>query len=1056
MIIDLSGQWKLWLETDSGVQTGAVNLPGTIQGQGFGNPITNETPWVSGLYDAFWFEQEEYKQAQGEEVLVPFLAQPPKHFLGKAYYEREFEICYEETSSIADKKENNIQGIELTICDETESKYYNGFPEEWFLRIELTHWCSKVWIDDIYIGEDCSLCTAHEISCGKLSEGKHVLKICIDNSMQYPYRPDGHGVSDALGATWNGMAGEIVLETRSEKEAREASKREYAKQHPRIVEIKDGNFYIDGHPEYFRGTHFAGEYPLTGCPVTEISWWREKMQIIKAWGLNAIRCHSYCPPEAAFAAADEAGVYLLVECGMWNIFNEGIEMMEVLREESRRILKEFGHHPSFTFFSPSNEPGGSWYKPLRKWVEETRAYDRALGYEGRRAYTSQSGWYFDVPPAEIEGTDFVYFHRSAYGPYPGGTIRNHLGWKGSNYSPSLKGVKQPVICHELGQWCAYPDFNIIDKFTGYMKPGNYMVYKEQAEKQGVLPLNDTFVRCSGRNQFRLYKEELEANFRTPEIKGFELLDIHDYLGQGTALVGFLDAFWENKGYVKPEEFRSFCKETVLLAECSSYVWKNTQIAEIPVEVCHFGKEDLADTEVVWSLVLCERVKDNVDGCEETALIERGSLSCPIIKTGENTSLGNVRLDFRNIKENSHLKLILSMGELQNQWDLYVYADEKAEAASEVSDAAVSNKDGCQKKPFYTRMWSDALAALEQGKNVIYAPYLSDLNYECPVLSAKNVFWNSQMGPTWGRSLGIAVDEAHPIFRNFPTEESGGWQWEDILERARGFKLNGMDGCHTIVRSIDDWNRSLSLGLILEAKVKKGNLLIVSADLEGSFEERPAAYALKQAILAYVSSEEFKPEYEMSAAQIEANLFPVLRMETLVKECVFDADAVVRNADALFTANPQASAKIKKSEFPVSLTITLKHPVKAGGFLYLPEQKDRAHEGFLQDYRLEYLDEEGIWKPAAQGTLQNTSLSQKIMFAEHITAESWRLVVESCYGCVDKMVWDEREDGWYKVFKPQSAVLQIAGLHLICDEEAEHSDRIFWDREQKSATKEIDA
>lgn len=1022
--IDLSGQWNIFLETNEGSQCGMVQLPGILQAQGYGNLISYDTPWVSGLHDAFWYEQEEYKQAQGEEVLVSFLSQPPRHFLGKAFYEREFVI-----------EEALMEG--------------GASDEEWLLRIELTHWRTQVWVDDIFMGEDCSLCTAHEISCGKLSPGRHMLRVCIDNSMQYPYRPDGHGVSDALGATWNGMVGEIVLETVSVKAAAEMACEEYAAQHPRKMETKDGKFYIDGKAEYFRATHFGGEYPITGYPITEKVWWLEKMQIIKEWGLNAIRFHSYCPPEAAFAAADEADVYLLVECGMWNIFREDIQMLDVLRSETRRILKQFGHHPSFAFFSPSNEPGGKWYQVLQDWVRETRAYDKELGYGGRRLYSAQSGWFFNVPPAEITGTDFVYLHRSNYGIIPGGNIRSFYGWKGKDYSSSLEGVKQPVICHELGQWCAYPDFDVIHKFTGYMKPGNYMVFREQAHKRGLLPLNKQMSFCSGRNQLRLYKEELEANFRTREIMGFELLDLHDYLGQGTALVGFLDAFWGNKGYVEAAEFRAFCGETVLLTRCSSYVWKNTEMAGIPVEISHFGKEDLANRVVRWKLTVCSEDAETIN-FETDREYRGGQIRCPIIKCGENTFLGNIWLDFSDIKENSHMVLTLSMDNIENHWDLYVYAEKKYDRAEESDCCGETVSKG--RMVTYTHSWQEALTALEQGGRVVYAPYLSDLGFECPSLSIRNVFWNSQMGPTWGRSMGMVVEKKHPIFRHFPTEESGGWQWEDILEHARGFDLRGMEGLSPIVRSIDDWNRSLPLGLLLEARVGTGKLLLVSADLEGDFEKRPAAFALKQAIMRYAVSEEFSPSYNLEPEQIAEKLFPTGRMETLIEDCTIEGDAEVKGRMELFSANPNRSVKIKKMDFPVILNITLKKSIAARGWLYLPEQNDRAHEGFVQDYVLEYQDVTNHWQQAAKGRLLNTGLSQKILFEKEITAQRWRFVINSCYGCVDKTVWKTAKEGWIQAFQPKTAVVQLAGLHLICEEKIKPSMSIFWENEPKFATK----
>ena len=168
---------------------------------------------------------------------------------------------------------------------------------------------------------------------------------------------------------------------------------------------------------------------------------------------------------------------------MWNHFEEGIPMLEVLRIETRRILSQFGHHPSFVLFSPTNEPSGDWYQVLREWVKETREYDNRLWGAHRRLYTAQSGWFYEVEPSKVKGVDYLYFHRSAYGPYLGGNIRGPVGWKGGNYEPSLDKTDIPVICHELGQWCAYPDFSVIKRFTGYLKPGNYEVFQENCRAQ---------------------------------------------------------------------------------------------------------------------------------------------------------------------------------------------------------------------------------------------------------------------------------------------------------------------------------------------------------------------------------------------------------------------------------------------------------------------------------------------------------------------------------------------------------------------------------------------
>ena len=474
---------------------------------------------------------------------MPFLSQPPRHYTGKAWYQK--------TIFVPEKSD--------------------GFVGR--LTLENTKWKTTLWIDGECKGSIVSLCAPHVYETGALSAGEHIVTLCIDNGWQLPYRPDGHGVSDALGATWNGVAGAITLDlfdcvwiervqvnaqlpqatiqvhlknetshtqncivrvqdiARTDISAKmicvltpgsqiceltlnyssdtllwdefdqglqhlivtlssisnalqgemqssitqlPLQSKEMVSQFQKAVlqtkevtfgfrraEVKDGHFVINGRNTYLRGTHFGGDYPLSGIPDCDSAYWDKIMETVKTWGMNFIRCHSYCPPEAAFEAADRAGVYLQIECDMWNVFAPDAQMNNVLWEETKRILDAFGNHPSFLMLSPSNEPGGDWLMPLTNWVSKCRAYD------SRHLYTIQSGWPYPMEPDKITGTDYVYFHRSGFGIQPGGTIRGPRGWNGGDYRESLKDISYPVICHELGQWCAYPDFDVIDKFTGY-------------------------------------------------------------------------------------------------------------------------------------------------------------------------------------------------------------------------------------------------------------------------------------------------------------------------------------------------------------------------------------------------------------------------------------------------------------------------------------------------------------------------------------------------------------------------------------------------------------
>ncbi|QHQ59417.1 hypothetical protein Ana3638_00225 [Anaerocolumna sedimenticola] len=717
-----------------------IKIPGILQAQGYGEDIKETTPWVSGLHDKLWYQREEYKMAE-DEINIPFLSQPPKHYTGKAWYQRTFDIP---------------KGLEDCI---------------FYFEMECVKWKTSLWLDSQLIGTVTGLCTPHIYCLGELMEGEHSITVCADNHYQYPYRPDGHMVSDALGASWNGMAGKVFIKAVPavhmenitvfpELETKTASVSVIIRNHTgvnqkaqiqvngiiksvdireelqtvtfeisypeaadewdeytnglhkvyaeltfhnrteektvtfgfRKIEVKEGGFYINNRPVYFRGTHFGGDFPLTGYPSVKVSDWKKILGTCKAWGLNFIRFHSYCPPEAAFIAADEEGIYLQVECGMWNKFYENCEMNDILWEETKKILITYGNHPSFVMLSPSNEPGGEWYKPLTDWVKKCREIDN------RHIYTAQSGWPYPVEPAQIEGTDYVYFHRSGYGIQPGGTIRGDMGWHGKDYRLSLKGIQYPVISHELGQWCSYPDYDVIDKFKGYLKPGNYKTFRESAGKHGVLRKAREFAYLSGKLKVQLYKEEIEANFRTPHLYGFELLDLHDYLGQGTALVGLLNPFWEEKGFVKPEEYRAFCNETVPLLRIKKRVYTTDEVLDCPVEFCHFGRKEMIKAIIYWIIL-------NHKG----EAVETGEFPPIDLPLKKNIEIGRLKADLKDLTAPADYEIVIGIRNtsIKNSWPFWLYNTEEKEFHT--------------KEVLYTHSLGKALEVLTLGGKVIYSP-----------------------------------------------------------------------------------------------------------------------------------------------------------------------------------------------------------------------------------------------------------------------------------------------------------------------------------------------
>ena len=772
---DLSGQWRFAMDrADEGVDqawygrdlAGKIAIPGILQAQGEGDEISTKTPWVLSLYDKHWDQREDYKpHTQPGKVKVPFLSQPPRHYLGAAWYQRDVQV-----------------------------------PASWkgkrvVLFLERPRWGSTAWVDERRVGSNLSLVAEHEYDLGLLAPGKHRVSIRVDNRMLMAYRPDAHSVSDSLGMSWNGIVGKVELRattpvwlddaqaysnvqdksvllkvrignaggragsgvltangaahkvswsegggTAEIKVQFPAAAQTWDEFHPVLHKItlqlkgsaaddarevsfgfaqiaaKGKDFVLNGRPLLLRGTHHGGDFPLTGYPPTDVAYWRKIFQINKDWGINHIRFHSFCPPEAAFQAADELGLYLQPEPGMWNDVSPGTVMDKMLYEETDRMIRAYGNHPSFVLFSPANEPKGRWKEAFDKWIAHYRAADP------RRLYSNGTGHTEKEVPGLGEGTDYLAMQR--IGPKP---LRGNKGWFGKDYGDSLTDIHVPVVSHETGQWVAYPDFSVIGKFKGYLRPGNYEIFRDSLAKHGMADRNKDFAYASGKFQLNSYKEDIEANLRTPGMMGYQLLDLHDYLGQGTALVGVLDTFWEPKGYATAREFRRFNGQTVPLARVLKRVYTTSETLTAEVEIAHFGERPLANARPYWKLV---------DPAGKVAA--SGELPQRSIAIGKNIKLGTVQAALSALPAPQAYKLVVGLHgtDAENDWAIWVYPEQLATAAP----------DGV----LVTHSWPEAEASLNAGGKVLYLPLAADLDWNSPPLDTVPVFWNRLMNPAWSR------------------------------------------------------------------------------------------------------------------------------------------------------------------------------------------------------------------------------------------------------------------------------------------------------------------
>jgi hypothetical protein len=604
-------------------------------------------------------------------------------------------------------------------------------------------------------------------------------------------------------------------------------------------------FTVNGRPVFLRGTLECAIFPKTGYPPTDVGEWKRILNIIKAHGLNHMRFHSWCPPEAAFSAADELGVYLQVEASSWangkgSNLGDGNAIDEWLYKEADDILDAYGNHPSFVMMAYGNEPGGkNQGEYLTNYVSYLKAKDN------RRVYTGGAGWPF------LENLDYYNNHGGriqGWGQELNSIINSQPPQTMFDFNDTIQKTPMPYVSHEIGQWCVYPNFKEIKKYTGVLKAKNFEIFQETLEDNHMGHLADSLLLASGKLQALCYKADIEAALRTKDMAGFQLLDLHDFPGQGTALVGVLDAFWEEKGYISPEEYSRFCNETVPLARFKKRIFLNNESLEATIEVAHFGANVLVDPSVSWKLA------------DNGKTLEQGRFSTTKIAIGNTIKLGEISVGLNQIEKPKKLTLTVNVNEFENSWDLWVYPEKKEKLVNENEIKVVNQLN----KAVQTYLENGGKVLLNISKGDVKPERGGNIG-----VGFSSIFWNTAW--TKGQkphTLGILCNPEHPALAEFPTEYHSNWQWWDAMSHSNAIVLDDFSpDLNPIVRIIDDWFENRRTALIFEAKVGKGKLLVSGVDLHTDLNKRLEAQQLLFSMKKYMVSDQFDPDVELMANEI---------------------------------------------------------------------------------------------------------------------------------------------------------------------------------------------
>ena len=610
---------------------------------------------------------------------------------------------------------------------------------------------------------------------------------------------------------------------------------------------------INDQPVFLRGSLDCVHFPLTGYPSTKVEDWERIFKVYKDYGLNHARFHSWCPPEAAFKAANRLGIYLQAEASIWidwwmseDMKVRGRPEMDTkghpkglgydsLRdafvvEEMNRVVDSYGNNPSFTLFCIGNELGNSDFDVMKKWVADLKEKDP------RRLYA------ISTARKITEVDDYSATHYIQGVGRTRGLNGPHTDW---DFEDTYAKMDIPIIAHEIGQWPVYPSWKEINKYTGVLKARNLEEFKAQAEKNGIADQAEDFKKASGALNQVMYKYEIESFLRTKSCAGIQLLSMQDYQGQGEALIGWLDAHWESKGITTPQKFRQHFNETVPLLRIKKFIWNTNETLEAKAQLSHYGRSEIARGTLV------AKVTD-----DQGHALHQQEWPVENVPVGSLTEPGKLSLPLNSIKEARQLTISLALKgtNFKNEWKVWVYPHDlpgKVDESIKISD----------------ELDAETLQTLEQGGKVLLVANQLGTAANSVVIDYYPLYWSLTFFPGQGKtSLGMLIRDQHPALAHFPTSYHSDWQWEPFSRHTKAFLLNDMPDYKPIIQAVDDFHRNNKEGILLEFKTGKGKLLISGFDLSLS---SLVAGQLKNSLLQYMASDEFMPTHEISTEALKS-------------------------------------------------------------------------------------------------------------------------------------------------------------------------------------------
>lgn len=639
-----------------------------------------------------------------------------------------------------------------------------------------------------------------------------------------------------------------------------------------------GHLSLNGRRIFLRSEANCAEFPETGYIPMEKEAWKNILQTYKDYGINMVRFHSHCPPEAAFFAADEMGILMQPELSHWDPKHafEFDESFSYYQKELRQIIKALANHPSFVMLTFGNELhcGALGTSRMHKMLQDakkqdpTRLYANAsnahYGNEGcdeeSDFYASQSFYNYRIRgtlagnPETPEEAAKVDAYEKANGKLAKvnikGYINNQYPNAKTNFDETLRKIreqyKKPVFSFEVGQFEVLPDFDELAHFKGISDPANYRRIQRMVREKGLEPVWKKYVEATGELSRLCYREEIEAAMRTKDLSGISLLGLQDFPGQGTALVGMLDSHLEPKpfDFAKPEKFRAFFKEQLVLVGLEKYTYEEGETLCADVQIANYGKTDCAG-DLEWTL-WAYMPNEELDSVRKVA-VKSGHMSAVSCPKGTLSKAGTLKIELNNkITAPVRCDLTVKIADAVNSYPIWIYKSELPKCPESVYET--------------TKLDLQAKKVLDNGGIVYYSPKSEESSFHNSIRAQFSTdFWS--VG-TFGRqegAMGQLIQKDHLLFKEFPTESHTNWQWWPMAnQRAVILPDTVKQPFDAIITEMDSYAFLRPMAQLFECRVGNGKLLYSTLGLQ-DLQQYPEGKALLRSIYKYLDLETFAPK-----------------------------------------------------------------------------------------------------------------------------------------------------------------------------------------------------